>query len=183
MADKLTDKQQAFVNEYLVDLNATQAAIRAGYSEKTAKDIGCQNLAKLDIQQAIAKALKERSERTKVDSDWLLTHCSEMLKADIGDILDEVGQFKPIHDWPKIWRQMLSGVDIKELFAYTGGGDNCKEKIGELIKAKFVSREKILELTGKHVNVGAFTEKVEHSGEVNVNILTFTESQEGNDNN
>ena len=52
---KLTEKQQRFVDEYLIDLNATQAAIRAGYSVKTAKDIGCQNLAKLNIQQAISE--------------------------------------------------------------------------------------------------------------------------------
>lgn len=51
--DTLTPKQSAFVDEYLVDLNATQAAIRAGYSEKTAKDIGYQNLAKLYIVEAI----------------------------------------------------------------------------------------------------------------------------------
>ena len=54
---KLTDKQERFISEYLIDLNAKQAAIRAGYSKKTAKDIGCQNLAKLYIQEAIQKAV------------------------------------------------------------------------------------------------------------------------------
>lgn len=52
---KLTDKQERFIDEYLIDLNATQAAIRAGYSKHTAKDIGCQNLAKLYIAEAISE--------------------------------------------------------------------------------------------------------------------------------
>ena len=61
---KLTRKQQLFVDEYLIDLNATQAAIRAGYSVRTANEQGAQNLAKLSIQQAIAERMAERSRRT-----------------------------------------------------------------------------------------------------------------------
>ena len=57
MAKKLTEKQKRFVEEYLIDLNATQAAIRAGYSPKTANEQGTQNLAKLSIQDAVAKAM------------------------------------------------------------------------------------------------------------------------------
>lgn len=56
----MTNKQEMFIKEYLVDLNATQAAIRAGYSEKTAKDIACENLAKPYIKEAIEKAIKDR---------------------------------------------------------------------------------------------------------------------------
>ena len=65
MAAKLTDKQRTFVAEYLVDLNATQAAIRAGYSVKTAGSIGEENLRKPEIQAAIAKAQAERAEKTQ----------------------------------------------------------------------------------------------------------------------
>ena len=68
----LTAKQRCFVEEYLVDLNATQAAIRAGYSEKTAADIGCENLTKPNIQQAIAEAMQARSERTEIEADQVL---------------------------------------------------------------------------------------------------------------
>ena len=66
---KLTEKQQRFVDEYLIDLNATQAAIRAGYSVKTADAIGCENLTKPNIQQAIAEHMAERSRRTGVNQD------------------------------------------------------------------------------------------------------------------
>lgn len=60
----MTKKQKRFVEEYLIDLNATQAAIRAGYSPDTAKSIGSENLTKPDIQARIAKAMAERSKRT-----------------------------------------------------------------------------------------------------------------------
>ena len=66
---KLTPKQQRFVDEYLIDLNATQAAIRAGYSPKTARQIGEQNLSKLDIKNAIESAQQERQKRTLVTQD------------------------------------------------------------------------------------------------------------------
>ena len=57
---RMTQKQKRFVEEYLIDLNATQAAIRAGYSPQTARDIGCENLTKPNIQNAIGKAMAER---------------------------------------------------------------------------------------------------------------------------
>ena len=68
----LTAKQKRFVQEYLIDLNATQAAIRAGYSEHTAKDIGCQNLAKLNIANALAAAAKKASEKANVSTQDVL---------------------------------------------------------------------------------------------------------------
>ncbi len=68
----MTPKRDQFVKEYLVDLNATQAAIRAGYSEKTAKSIGQQLLTKLDVQQAITKSQTTRAERTEITQDYVL---------------------------------------------------------------------------------------------------------------
>lgn len=164
MAKKLTPKQSLFVKEYLKDLNATQAAIRAKYSKNSAQVIGAENLSKPIIQKAIAEAMQKRSERTQIDADWVLKHCSDMLEADIGDILDDIGAIKPIHDWPKIWRQMLNGMDVKELSDFV---DGQKVDAGVLKKIKFVAREKILELTGKHIDVSAFQERVEHSGSIN----------------
>lgn len=75
MADSdngLTPKQARFVEEYLIDLNATQAAIRAGYSEKAAGQQGFENLRKPDIQEALTEAMNTRSERTKISQDWVL---------------------------------------------------------------------------------------------------------------
>ena len=69
---KLTPKQKAFVDEYLIDLNATQAAIRAGYSTKTARKIGQENLTKPDIQTEIQKRIKDRKKRTEITQDFVL---------------------------------------------------------------------------------------------------------------
>lgn len=121
MAEKLTDKQQAFVNEYLVDLNATQAAIRAGYSEKTASEMGYENLSKPQIAEAIQKAMQERAGRTEINADYVL------------------------------------GV-IKETIERCQGEENFNAN-GVLKGA---------ELLGKHLKL--FTDKVEHSGGVKVEL-------------
>lgn len=68
----MTPKQEAFVAEYLIDLNATQAAIRAGYSEQTAQVIGSENLSKPIIAEAIAEAVAKRAEQCGIDAAWVL---------------------------------------------------------------------------------------------------------------
>lgn len=77
----LNDRQKLFVDEYLIDLNATQAAIRAGYSEKTAKSIGQENLTKPDIALAIQERIIEREARTKITQDKVLQDI-ELIKQD-----------------------------------------------------------------------------------------------------
>lgn len=72
MENKLTAKQQLFVDYYLVDLNATQAAKKAGYSERNADKIGPELLGKTRVKAAIQKAMDERSQRTKIDADYVL---------------------------------------------------------------------------------------------------------------
>lgn len=77
----LTAKQQAFCEEYLIDLNATQAAIRAGYSEKTASEMGYENLSKPQISECISKLKLERSDNTKIDAAWVLLKAKECFEA------------------------------------------------------------------------------------------------------
>lgn len=91
---KLTDKQQAFCEEYLIDLNGTQAAIRAGYSDKTANRIANQLLSKLDIQKAIQELKIGRSERTQTDYDWVLTEAKNSYQINAAVIYDEEGNAK-----------------------------------------------------------------------------------------
>lgn len=74
----LTNKQEAFVREYLVDLNATQAAIRAGYSEKTARQTGAENLSKPYIHARIQELQQQRSEKLELDADWVLNRLKEI---------------------------------------------------------------------------------------------------------
>jgi phage terminase small subunit len=91
----LTDKQECFVEEYLIDLNATQAAIRSGYSEKTAHAIGPENLSKPEISAAITEAQAERSARTSVTQDYVLESIvSAMERCKQDDTFNAAGVFK-----------------------------------------------------------------------------------------
>lgn len=159
---KLTPKQQRFVEEYLLDLNASAAARRAGYSERTADAIGRENLGKPTIAAAVAAAQQERSKRTQIDSDWLLTRLAEEADADLADLYLPDGNLKPVHEWPMAWRKgLVSGVEVLEEFS---GSGRDRVQIGVVKKLKLADRVKVKELIGRHVNVGAFREKVEHSG-------------------
>lgn len=82
---KLTDKQEAFCEEYLIDLNATAAAKRAGYSESTAKSIGCENLTKPDIAERITELQAKRSKRVEVDADYVLNGLMRLNSICMGD--------------------------------------------------------------------------------------------------
>ena len=160
----LTPKQQRFVEEYLIDLNATQAAIRAGYSEKTAKSIGQENLTKPDIQKAIEEAQNKRQEQTQIDAAYVLKRLVEIDQMDVLDIMDDDGNVKPLRDWPKIWRQYISNIETISM----------DDGEGWLRKIKWPDKVKNLELLGKHVSVGAFKDKIEHTGpnggDINVTI-------------
>ena len=70
---KLTAKQQAFCEEYMIDLNATQACIRAGYSESTAKEMGYENLTKPHIAEVIGELQAKRSAKTEITAEWVLS--------------------------------------------------------------------------------------------------------------
>ena len=158
----LTPKQQRFVEEYLIDLNATQAAIRAGYSEKTARDIGCENLAKPNIAKAIEEAQNKRQEQTKIDAAYVLKRLVEIDQMDVLDIMDDQMKIRPVNEWPKVWRQYVVNLENLEL----SDGEGCFKKI------KWPDKVKNLELLGKHVSVGAFKDKIEHSGQLEIQSLS-----------
>lgn len=159
----LTPKQEAFCNEYLLDLNATQAAIRAGYSQRTAAKIGQENLIKPEIAKRIAEAKAERSERTQVNADWLLRRLAAEAEADIADLYEATtGALKPVHMWPPIWRKgLVAGVEVDQQYAYIDGD---KVPDGVVTKIKLSDRVKRLEMIGKHIDVAAFKETIEHKG-------------------
>ena len=77
---KLTSKQATFINEYLVDLNATQAAIRAGYSKRTAGQIGDENLRKPQIAKAIQESMSQRAERTEISSELVVRGILQVIR-------------------------------------------------------------------------------------------------------
>lgn len=97
MSNKLTDKQEAFCREYIIDLNATQAAIRAGYSEKTAGATGHENLKKPEIEQRLAELIKERNERLSIDADWVLVKSMESFEFNAQRVSDNDGNPKMVN--------------------------------------------------------------------------------------
>ncbi len=139
---KLTPKQERFISEYLVDLNATQAAVRAGYSPRTARAIACENLAKPDIQEAIAAAKQARAEATKIDSEWVLRQAVALYQRCMQEI-------KPaLH--PKTRRQ-LKDDEGNKLFTFNAAAAN-----------------RALELVGRHTDIGAFKDSLEISGGISL---------------
>lgn len=144
----LTKKQRLFVDEYLIDLNATQAAIRAGYSTRRATEIGYQLLQRPEVAQAIQAAMAERSKRTEVEADYVIRRLREIDEMDVLDILEDDGSFRSIRDRPKAWRQFLSGIEIAELFE--GRGDD-RRIAGVLRKVKWPDKLRNLELLSRHV--------------------------------
>lgn len=84
---KLTPKQERFVAEYLIDLNATQAAIRAGYSLKTARQAGAENLSKPVVAEAIQAAQVQRGEKLEVTAEWVLQRWVEIATADPNELV------------------------------------------------------------------------------------------------
>jgi len=160
--NKLNPKQQRFVEEYLLDLNATQAAIRAGYSAKTAQEQSSRLLSKVIVSKAINAALAARSKRTKINADWVLTRLAEEAEADLADIYDDNDNLLPVKKWPKIWRTgLVAGRKVDELF--DGSGDD-RRMIGVAKEVRLADRHAKILAIGKHVGVNAFEEIVTHKG-------------------
>lgn len=140
---KLTEKQQRFVEEYLIDLNATQAAIRAGYSVKTANEQGSQNLAKLSIQQAIAEQMAERSKRTGINQDRVVLELAKIALVKMTDIVDSQGRIKDGASEDDL--ACIESVKYKQSESETGSSVEREVKISPKLKA--------LELLGKHLGM------------------------------
>lgn len=108
---ELTDKQQQFVVEYLIDLNATQAAIRAGYSAVNAGKIGPELLGKTRIAQAIAIAKQDRQERTEITADAVLSEIWDMFRADPRELIElHVGSCRHCHGKDHLYHRTLAEI-------------------------------------------------------------------------
>jgi len=155
LMSKLSPRQERFVAEYLVDLSAKEAAIRAGYSAKTADKKGSGLLRHPGVAAAISARKHEIMERAGVDARWLLQRLAAEADADLADIFDKNGDLLPVEEWPPIWRRgLVAGIEIH----VTDDGEVTVKKI------KLSDRVKRLEMIGRHVGVQAFKEVVEHKG-------------------
>lgn len=158
---RLTPKQATFVQEYLIDLNATQAAIRAGYSEDTAYSIGHENLSKPEILDAIQAAMDLRAERTGITVDRVLVELARMGFADVRQIFTEGGQLRDIASLPA---EVAASVQSVEVVTRPGAevDANGNRTIEYVHKIKLADKKGPLELLGKHLSV--FVDRVEHTG-------------------
>ena len=171
MADKLTAKQQRFVEEYLIDLNATQAAIRAGYSEKSAQDIGAQLLGKTHVRDAIDAAKTKRANKLEITAERVLTEMARMAYYDPLDLIeiardalpDEIADGVELSDDGKVITGLRSARDIKYLpedirRAIVGWGYDRNQNF----TIKLADKGKALDQLARHLSL--YNDKLEVNG-------------------
>lgn len=144
MNKKLTNKQRAFVAEYLVDLNATQAAIRAGYSERTAYRIGAELLQKTSVAEAIAVNQAKRAQRLDITADRVVSELAKIAFADPRDLME----------WGPDGITLKSSSELtKEQAASVAEVSEMTTKNGRTIRLKKHDKLKALELIGNYIGM------------------------------
>lgn len=133
-------RQKRFCEEYLIDLNGTQAAIRAGYSAKTANEQAARLLANVSVQQEISKKMAERSKRTGINQDRIVLELAKIALVKMTDIVDSQGRIKSTATDDDL--ACIESVKYKESESDTGSSVEREIKIASKLKA--------LELLGKH---------------------------------
>jgi len=163
----LNEKQQRFCDEYLIDLNATQAAIRAGYSEKTAGSQAFDLLKKPDVQAYLEERMDERSKRTEITQDAVLKELAKIGFANMSDYMKPGIDGDPVLDFSQITRDQaaaLTEVTVEDF--KDGRGEDARDV--RRIKFKLADKRAALVDMGKHL--GMFKDKVELSGDLNQSI-------------
>ena len=155
MTRPLTPKQEAFFREYLIDLNGTQAAIRAGYSIKGAHVQAAQLLSNPKVQEFANKLKTERAERTEITSDRVLKEIGRLAFADIRSVFDESGQLLPVHMLPPEVSASIASIEV--VTSKVPGGEPVD--VEHTAKIKFWDKRGSLELLGRHLKM--FTDKLE----------------------
>ncbi len=151
----MTKKQKRFVEEYLIDLNATQAAIRAGYSTDTAGSIGAENLKKPEIKNRIDKAMAERSKRTGINQDRVLQELARIGFAKITDVVDpDTAKIKT--DASEDDLACIQSIKIKP------------NEFGTEREVKLYDKKSALVDLGKHL--GMFKDRLELDADMELNI-------------
>jgi len=155
-----SSRVDAFVQNYLIHLNATKAASAAGYSAKTAYQQGHRMLKNVEVRTAIAREIERRAEELNISARDLLLRLIEEANADLADLFHDGGTLKPIVDWPVVWRRgLVLALEIEERIETVEGE---KVPVGRVAKVKFSDRVKRLELIGRHTDVSAFKDRVQH---------------------
>ena len=155
---KLTPKQARFVAEYLIDLNGTQAAIRAGFSKKSADKIAFQLLGKTRVRAAVEAGKAKQLEKAEVSAARVLEELRRIAFLDPGQFFDENMDLRPMKDLPVVARSAVASLEV--IIKNAKAGDNMTDLIHKL---KWWDKLKALELLMKHL--GILEEKVSISGD------------------
>ena len=153
---RLTPRQQRFVDEYLIDLNATQAAIRSGYSERGATVRGSELLANRKVQESIQKAMAARELRTEITQDRVLQELARIAFFDIRRLYHDDGTLKRPNELDDEAAAVLAAVEVTET---TSGEESI---LLATKKAKVFDKGTALTLAMRHL--GMLTDKIQHSG-------------------
>ena len=159
---KLTPKQEMFIREYLVDLNATQAAIRAGYSKRTAGRTGFENLKKPDIQERIQKQVEERIKNTELTAERVLAEIQKLAFSNMLDYVTVQVDGSAYVNLSGLTRDQAAAITEIQTDEYVkaGGGDDVKDV--RRVKIKLVDKKGSLEQLGRYFKL--FVDRREHSG-------------------
>jgi phage terminase small subunit len=167
MTDTLSDKQALFCREYIVDFNATKAAIRAGYSKKTAKQQGSRLLTNDDISVKVSELVAERMKAADVTTERVLMEFARIAMSDVGEAYDEHGNLKPLKEMPEDVRRCISGLETEELWEWD---ENDKRKqTGVIRKVKFWDKKGSLDSLGKYLKM--FVERHELTADESLTSL------------
>lgn len=162
----LTPKQQRFVAEYLVDLNATRAAITAGYSAKTAESQASRLLRNVKVAEAVEAGKTRQLAKAEVTAERVLAEIAKLCFSDARALFREDGSLKRPTEWDDEVAAAVAGVDVVEMAggAAIGKGGALQHVPMYTKKVKLWDKKGSLELLAKHF--GILKEKVEHSGSI-----------------
>jgi phage terminase small subunit len=142
----LNPKQERFCNEYLVDYNATQAAIRAGYSKKTAYVIAAEILSKKEVQEYLSAKKTILADQLSITQQRTMQEIGRIAYHDIRKLFNKDGSLVPIHELDDDSAAVLAGFDVEEIYAQG-------EQIGVTKKLKKYDKTKALEMLAKHYKI------------------------------
>jgi len=165
MAEKLQSARQRrtrFIKEYLLEHNATKAAIAAGYSEKTAKQQGSRLLTNADVQDEIAARSRKLTAKLDISVERVAQEFARIAFNDPRKLFKDDGSLKPVSEWDDDSAAAIGGMDVSELF--DGAGDE-RAQVGYLKKVKMTDKVRALEGLGRYLAMFVDRKEITHKHE------------------
>lgn len=168
MGGKLTPKQAVFVGEYLIDGNATRAAMAAGFGAAGAHVQGTRLLRNVKVAAAIAAGQARRAQKLEITAERVLGELAKLAFYDVGELFDEKGNILPVHRMDEMSRAAIAGMETETRDVPGGGPSRCVIR-----KVKLADKGLNLERLGRYLKL--FTDRIEHDGRVTLEQLVCGE--------